>query len=175
MKLFELEPQYCSDPDCDGEITWDETNKKYVCMTCDKPALNEDFREEIKPQFRIGKMVRGNTLKRGMKLAAFYNAVNEGVDYIEVLGFTGNDQKYGEGGVKYNSAKHMLQANSVKTLKHLETKDNTREYGYHHYMVAKDLEEGNEGPWYYLYNGRWSRGSGAEALSFKELGFNRVE
>ena len=35
---IKLEPQYCSDPDCDGEITFDESAKKYVCMKCDKEA-----------------------------------------------------------------------------------------------------------------------------------------
>lgn len=40
MKLFELklEPQNCSDSKCDGEITWDETDRDYVCMTCGKTA-----------------------------------------------------------------------------------------------------------------------------------------
>jgi len=42
-------------------------------------------------------------------------------------------------------------------------------------MVARDLEDGKEGPWYYLFNGRWSRGSGAEALTFREVGFAPVE
>jgi len=42
------------------------------------------FRTRLRPQFRIGKMVRGNQLKRGMKLAASYKQHNEGTDFIEV-------------------------------------------------------------------------------------------
>lgn len=40
MKLHEVfrEPQHCSDPSCDGEITYDETNRGYECMKCGNPA-----------------------------------------------------------------------------------------------------------------------------------------
>lgn len=174
MKLFEItEPQYCSDPDCDGEITWDETNKKYVCMKCDKPALTEAAyqRQKFEPtDFRIGKNVRSNNIRRGMMLAAPYNnGGNEFTDYIEVLGFTGNDQKYGEGGVKYNSAKEMYKANNVTSLKALEAKDNENEYGYSHYMYLRDLTDDSQGSWFYIFEGRWVRGSGADRLSFYEL------
>lgn len=139
--------------------------------------LNEDFRNNPPADFRIGKIVRGNTLKRGMKLSASYSKVNEGTDYLEVLGFTGNDQKYGEGGVKYNSIQEIFRVTrGVSTLKQLEEHDNKNEYGYHHYMVARDIDpnstaKGEEGAWYYIFEGRWSRGSGAEPLSFRELNF----
>ena len=39
---IKLEPQDCIDPGCSGEITWDETDKQYVCMVCDKPALPDE-------------------------------------------------------------------------------------------------------------------------------------
>ncbi len=139
--------------------------------------LNEDFRDNTPPNFRIGKIVRGNTLKRGMKLSASYSKVNEGTDYIEVLGFTGNDQKYGEGGVKYNSVQEIFRVTrGVSTLKQLEQHDDKNEYGYAHYMVARDIDptadkKGEEGAWYRIFKGRWSRGSGAEPLSFRELNF----
>jgi hypothetical protein len=35
---IKLEPQDCSDPECDGEITFDEDKGQYVCMECDKEA-----------------------------------------------------------------------------------------------------------------------------------------
>jgi hypothetical protein len=54
----------------------------------------------------------------------------------------------------------------VKSLADLETKQDLLEYGFHSYMVCKDLNDGQEGPWFYLHDARWSRGSGAEALSF---------
>ena len=59
-----------------------------------------------------------------MKLSASYSKVNEGTDYLEVLGFTGNDQKYGEGGVKYNSVQEIFRVTrGVSTLKQLEELD----------------------------------------------------
>lgn len=127
------------------------------------------WKEPTETDFEYGRKVRGNTLKRGMLLAAYYNNFNEGTDFIEILGVTGNDQKYGEGGVKYNSVKECFQANGVRSLKQLEEKDSENEYGYGHYLVAKDLIRGESGAWYYLFEGRWSRGSGAEALSFTEI------
>lgn len=40
--ITKLEPQDCIDPECDGEIVWDETDREYVCMKCGKPALIEE-------------------------------------------------------------------------------------------------------------------------------------
>lgn len=42
-----LEPQYCIDPECDGEICWDEDGKDYVCMTCDKSATKENDDDNV--------------------------------------------------------------------------------------------------------------------------------
>lgn len=134
------------------------------------------FRTRVRPQFRIGNPIRGNLLKRGMKVAASYNSTNQGTDYVEILGFTNNKAKYGESGVQFNSVKDIFRSlRGVSSLKGLEEYDDKNEYGYSHYMVVRDLEDGQSGPWYYLYKGRWSRGSGAEALSFREIGFAPVE
>jgi hypothetical protein len=134
------------------------------------------WKQPTETDFEEVRMVRGNTLRRGMLVSASYKQFNEGTDYVEILGVTGNDEKYGEGGVKYNSVKECLQANGVRSLKQLEEKDNEGEYGYSHYLVAKDLlakeddpEDHKSGAWYYLFEGRWCRGSGAEALSFREI------
>jgi hypothetical protein len=127
------------------------------------------WREPKETDFEFGRKVRGNTLKRGMLLAADYNRFNSGIDYIEILGVTGDDQKYGEGGVKYNSVRECFQANGVRSLKQLEEKDGENEYGYSHYLVVRDLLRDESGAWYYLFEGRWSRGSGAEPLSFTEI------
>jgi len=48
--LYELEPQHCVDSDCDGEITFDETNQDYECMKCGKSAkLKEAAYDDDKP------------------------------------------------------------------------------------------------------------------------------
>ena len=128
-------------------------------------------RQTFEPtDFRIGKNVRSNMIRRGMMLAAPHkNFGNEFTDYVEVLGFTGNDQKYGEGGVKYNSAKEMYKANNVTGLKALEAKDDENEYGYAHYMYLRDLKDNSQGAWFYIFEGRWVRGSGADRVTFFEL------
>ena len=100
-------------------------------------AKYHGWREPEETDFQLGKVVRSPQLRRGMLLGIKYRG---GVSFmVEVLGFTGNDKKYGEGGVKYNSAKEMLEANKVSTLKELEELDNKNEYGYSHYMKARDL------------------------------------
>ena len=140
-------------------------------------GFNPGWRDDHPSGFRVGKIVRGNMLKRGMKLSAAYSLHNEGTDYIEVLGFTGNKEKYGEGGVKYNSVKDIFRAHrGVASLKQLYELDRQNEYGYQHYLCAKDLNKGDTGCWYYLNDkGRWCRGSGEEPLSFRELNFAPAE
>lgn len=153
-----------------------------------KGMLGSGWRDDHPSGFRVGKVVRGNMLKRGMKLSASYSLYNEGIDYIEVLGFTNNKEKYGEGGVKYNSVKDIFRAHrGVASLKQLYELDQQSEYGYSHYMCVRDIspdersrgmgdEDDRQGCWYYLNEkGRWCRGSGMEPLSFRELNFAPAE
>ena len=128
-----------------------------------------------KKSFIADGAIKGTELKKGDLVAARYNAYNQGMQLYEILGVTDNDEKYGEGGVKFNSVKDCMKKNGVSSLKALEEKQSEggKEYGHHFYLVVKDLEDGDEGPWFYLFKGRWARGSGAEALSFvkvKEVG-----
>lgn len=127
--------------------------------------------------YQIGNPVRGNMLSKGMKLAASYNQYNHGTDFVEVVGVTGNDTEYGEGGPKFDSVKEALQSHGVRSLKALEEldrqSDKDRGYGHHTYLCVKEIKpdgtEGESGCWYYLFEGRWARGSGAEKLSFRVL------
>jgi len=128
------------------------------------------WREPKVTDFHVGKVVRAPQLKRGMLLGIKYQ--DRVTFYVEVLGFTGNDKKYGEGGIEYNSAKEMLTANNVKTLKELEELDEKNEYGYHHYMKARDLVSKTDGAWFYIYKGRWSIGSSADKVTFLEAKYN---
>ena len=124
------------------------------------------WREPEATDFHPGKVVRSSQLKRGMLLGIKYQGrVNF---FVEVLGFTGNDKKYGEGGVQYNSQKEMFTANNVKSLKELEELDDKNEYGYSHYMKVRDLVDKEEGPWLYIFEGRWVIGSGADRVGFLE-------
>jgi len=141
--------------------------------------LNEAkyYRGYDRDNFRVGKKVKSNDIRRGMKLAIGQGRGDYLPLYVEVLGFTGNDQKYGEGGVKYNSVQEIFRVTrGVSNLKQLEQHDSKNEYGYAHYMIARDIDptstiKGEEGAWYHIHKGRWSRGSGSEPLSFRELNF----
>lgn len=110
--------------------------------------------------------VSGSALKAGDIVLASYSSTNQGAQLYQVIGFTGDDAKYGEGGVKFKSAKEMLDHYKVTSLKALHDLQDKNEYGKHSYLVVKDLDDGDEGPWFYIYKGRWARGSGAEQLTF---------
>lgn len=129
---------------------------------------------------KVGRELTSKQLAKGMKVLAYYNSTNQGCDAVEIMGVTGSEQEYGEGGVKFNSVSEALAFYNCKTLTELETLQNKNEYGYHSYLWLKDLEtrepkgvsscsNQDNGPWYYVFQGRWSCGSGAEALSFIEL------
>lgn len=121
-------------------------------------------------RYHAVKRLSGNQLKKGMVVLGRYNSFNQGVDICKILGVTGDDKQYGEGGVKFNSVKECLQHYNVRTLKELEALQDENEHGYQSYLFVEDMEDVEHqykrGPWYYLDGGRWCRGSGAEKLSF---------
>lgn len=111
--------------------------------------------------------VHGPNLKTGQKVIAFYSKYNLGLDIYEIRGVTGAEQKYGEGGVKYNSVKEAMQAHQASNLRELEAiQAQYEDYGHNFYIVVKDLIDGGTGPFLYLFEGRWVTGSGAEPVSF---------
>lgn len=118
------------------------------------------------PTFTAKKTVKADDLAKGMLVLASYSSTNQGAQVYEILGFTDDDKKYGEGGVKFNSARELYKAKKVTNLKDLEALQNKNEYGMHSYMVVRDIEDKEEGAWFYPFKGKWSRGSGAEALTF---------
>ena len=130
------------------------------------------FRKPTDTDFEAGKNVRGNMLRRGMTLQMKYRGKPHEA-WVEVVGFSDNKQKYGESGVVYTSVKEMLAANNVRSLRELEELDDQNEYGYHHYLILRDLTEDvvtikdnifNA----YIYKGRWAVGSSADFVSFYE-------
>ena len=115
------------------------------------------------------KTITSKQLVAGMKInATYYNCSIERSDDYEFLGFTDDKVAYGEGAkVSFKSSKELLKHYNVKTMKELEKLQDENEYGYSSRMVVKDLKTGEIGPWFYLFEGRWCRGSGADKLSFK--------
>lgn len=120
------------------------------------------------------KNIRGIDLKQGDIFMASYSSTNQGADVYKFLGITDDSTKYGDqfkkqGKVAYKSVKDCLIANNVKSLKELQALQDKNEYGFQSYLCVQDLDSNDKGAWFYLYKGRWSRGSGAEALSFTLL------
>jgi len=124
-------------------------------------------------EYHAGAKLNGTQLVKGMLVAAAYSSTNQGCDLYEILGVSGTDQKYGEGGVKYNSVAEALRDNKASNLTQLQAveDDVEKEKGYGHgfYLWVRDLDSRDQGPWFYLYRGRWARGSGAEPLSFLQV------
>lgn len=121
------------------------------------------------------KTITSRSLISGMKVNAAYNDTNQGDDDYEFLGFTGDKYKYGEdefgntAEIKFKSSKELLKHYNVKSFKALEELQDKNEYGFRSHMVVRDLKTDKIGAWFYLHHGRWSRGSGAEPLSFTLL------
>jgi hypothetical protein len=156
-----------------------EINKRIKQHLKDKARLTEakyhGFRKPDPTDFEIGKIVKSNNIRRGMLLAGTYKRgrYHQGhTFYVEVLGFTDNKGKYGESGVKYNSARELYQANNIKNLRELEELDIDNDYGYQHYMVVKDItgQIPGEQDTFHLYpwKGRWAVGSSADNVTFYE-------
>ncbi len=84
-------------------------------------------------------------------------------------GFSGIEEKYGEGGAIFNNLKEAKAAYECRTNAELENVENTcveDQYGHSVYAILTDLEDGQS--WRcYLYNGRWALGSSATTVSFQ--------
>ena len=106
--------------------------------------------------YKFTKKILGSKLEKGQFVLADYNSSNQGAHVYEIKGLTDQENEK----VNFDSVKDVLKKYDVASLKALENVTNDV------HLVVKDLESGDEGAWFYLYNGRWSRGSGAEALTF---------
>jgi len=123
-----------------------------------------------KRTFKVKRKLKGTDLKKDMIISASYNDVNQGFDIYEFIGVTDDSSAYGKKPKKiFTSVDKCLKYYNVKSLKELEELQNENEYGYFSYLIVKDLKEGTVGPWFYLYEGQWCRGGGAEPLTFAEV------
>lgn len=127
-------------------------------------ATSGEVVEYDKKQWRFLDEISWEELTPGMVFGATYKDTNAGFTVDKFLGYTGSEEKYGEGGVKYQNSAELLEGEGVDSLDALEAKQGENEYGFHSYMVIED--EGKEGPYYYPFEGNWARGSGAEPLTF---------
>lgn len=117
-------------------------------------------------KFKAVKSIKATSLVAGMMIMASYNSSNQGASLYLFKGVTG-----AEGGddVKYGSVKEAMADAGVKTIKELELKADEGDGDSGYRLVVKDLENGHEGGFFYLYKGRYVRGSGAEALTLTQV------
>lgn len=89
------------------------------------------------------------------------------LDRCEFLGFTSNETKYSETPV-FKTAKEMMDKVKVTTFAALEKFQNEQnlEYGHHFYAIFKDLKT-NDVFSAYLFKGRWSLGTSADAAKLR--------
>lgn len=118
---------------------------------------------------RVTGKVNAKDIKKGMRLGCAYNSTNAGVDFVEILGVTSADDKYGDSGKPaFDSVRAAMAHYKVTSLAGLEALE--KEHGDSPRLLCKDLsDEAEQGAWYYLYKGRYARGSGAEVLTFFEF------
>jgi hypothetical protein len=119
----------------------------------------ETFELKNGDEYRAAGRTTGSQLKKGDIVFAVHDQYNTGAEMYQIMGF-GKDST-----VKYDSVKAAYAGTGVKTMKALEEfnsknpKDEVR-------LIVKDLNDGDEGDFFYVSQGRWSYGSGAEPLSF---------
>jgi hypothetical protein len=102
-------------------------------------------------------------LKKGDIVLASYNKYNQGAQLYEILGVTKGDSDSGSNDQIpfFNSVKEALDHYGVDSLEEMdeEAEGSVR-------LVVKDLEDGDSGAWFYIFEDSWVRGSGAEPLTF---------
>ena len=120
----------------------------------------EDFELPNGERYEFDKPTNGGALKKGDIVFALHQKYNTGAELYEILGFGGDDGK-----VKYATVKDALKATGTKNLKELE-KYNEGKKDDEVRLIVKDLADGDTGAFFYLFEGRWCYGSGAEPLTF---------
>ncbi len=110
--------------------------------------------------FKFNKKITATTLEAGQIVLG---STKNSAEVYEILGFA-YDNNNGSNGIVYKTCKELLSSNKSSTLKGLE-KD-TVANGPRAYIVVKDLENKEEGAWFYIYEGNWCLGSSADKLSF---------
>lgn len=112
----------------------------------------------FKPAGKVGPL----ELKAGMIVLAAYNDYNQGAQLYEIQGVTSGKEHHGvnDETPHYASVREMLEDLDAGDLNDVENE------GWAPRLVVKDLEDGDSGAWFYIHEGEWVRGSGAEKLLF---------
>ena len=110
--------------------------------------------------FKGSGVIAPTQLKKGHIVLASYNQYNQGAQLYEILGVTKGDDRNDEHPY-FNSVQDMLHTYDADRLEDVEEKGDVDPR-----LVVKDLEDGESGAWFYIFQDEWVRGSGAEKLTF---------
>lgn len=128
---------------------------KHKAMATVQAVLNGQEPLEINhKQYKVVHQVKASQLTAGMTVLASYKGRNQGVDAVRIDGVTNDEEK-----IKLDSVTELARSVGAKSMKELGEKGGVR-------LFVTDLEDGDSGAFYYGFNGRFARGSGAEALTF---------
>ena len=123
-------------------------------------------------QWEFVEKIQYRSMKVGGIYGLSYNQFNTGYDVFIFDGFSDIKPKYGEGGPVFGNVNDVMHKYDCKSLAELENVDDKMglEYGHGVYLCSTSLILPScSGCFYYPFKGRWSSGSGAEALTFWEV------
>lgn len=106
-------------------------------------------------EYQVKGRVNGTALVKGMKVLGYEGT--RMVPYEMIDAFDKNEN------VRYNSVKELMAAYDVKSLEALDGVTDA-------FLHMKDLEDGTDDDWFYIFKGRWSMGSGGSHMRFTALG-----
>lgn len=116
-----------------------------------------------------GDKVNADKLVKGKYYFAFYkNAGHTNMELFKFTGVSDAEQKYGDSGPVFDdlkSAKQKYNLKSTKEIANMDSKSQGREYG-QSIRICGEWEGGDSGCYYYASGASWSRGSGADRLTF---------
>jgi hypothetical protein len=134
---------------------------------------------------------KNNGLKKGMCIVSTYNKYNKGAEFWRIEGFV-KERKFSNPNYvkidgdstqeilaniieKYDTMKELLEAMNCKNLSELEKLSNqsrNQNLAVDFSILFRDITDNgispNLGNYYYISDGKWARGGGAEPLSFIE-------
>ena len=133
----------------------------------EKSVTLEDWRGKPLSTWKAVGTLDSADLEAGFHVAAFYDDVNQGVAFDQIVGFSVTDADH-YSPVAYRSARELLTAYGAKSLADLESqqKGSTR---FTIRVIMLDQEENGPHNPYYIYQGKWCKGSGAEPLEFLRI------
>lgn len=135
-------------------------NRNKTAKAAEKLKVGHETVELHGVSYSCDSFVEHDALKKGDVVACFYDDTNQGVDFVEILGITVDENELHP---EFDSVDDALRAHDCKDLATAEEKDVDLK------LVVKNIETGTSGAWYYIYQGVFCRGSGAEILDFFDL------